>query len=169
MAGIWLRVRTLDTRWPGQLAAMHPGHRSMLSWGEVRPQRWPCEKARTLDEPIIAASASLFRFGASAARLARSGVRRCAVRRDAEGPLQIGAEAVHEPRPDHRMLPSSSAKAFRKASRCSGWMGAAAAWTAANSVSDRLSGMRGTMAPGVLQLKRRGFCRCKTLQHGWRI
>ena len=79
----------------------------------------------------------MFRFGASArsaARLARpdevARLGRDPLSLHDEGPLQVRSATVHKARADDGVALSSSAKAFRKASRCRGWIGAAAASTA---------------------------------------
>jgi hypothetical protein len=60
---IWLRVGTLATKVAGTPAASIPATRRCSRWGL---NAGPVEKARTLDEPIIAASPVVFRFSASA-------------------------------------------------------------------------------------------------------
>jgi hypothetical protein len=79
------------------------------------------------------------------------GVRRFAMRRHDEGLLQDRGGSMHNARPNDRCRSSSTARAFRKASRCKGWIGAAAARTALYSSSERLSGM------GVLSEARRQY------------
>jgi hypothetical protein len=67
--------------------------------GRLSPTLAHAKKARTLDEPIIAASPECSDSTASAARLARLKMARpsFAVRLDAEPSLQIRGATVHEP------------------------------------------------------------------------
>ena len=48
---------------------------------------------------------------------------------------------MHNARPNDRVPLELEARAFRKASRCKGWIGTAASRTALYSSSERLSGM----------------------------
>jgi hypothetical protein len=63
------------------------------------------------------------------------------VRHHAEGLLKLCSHAVHEARANDGMALELYGQSFKKASRCKGWIGAAAAWTALYSSSLRLSGM----------------------------
>ena len=87
------------------------------------------------------------------------GERRFAVRRHAKSLLQFRGATVHEARANDRMRLERGGQSFQEASRCKGWMGAAACMMALYSSSLRLSGMgeapgwRGTMTPPGLQLQ----------------
>src|SRR3984885_13577180 len=60
------------------------------------------------------------------ARPLRGGEQRFTVRHHAEGPLQVRGATCTNPGPITGCRSSSTARALRKASRCWGWIGAAA-------------------------------------------
>src|ERR1700722_3372226 len=68
------------------------------------------------------------------------GARRFSELLDSKATLQVGRAAVHEPGTDNGML-LPSAKACKKAPRCSGWTGCAACMTAEYSSSFKASGV----------------------------
>jgi hypothetical protein len=93
-------------------------------------------------------------------------MRRLAVRRHDERLLQGRGATVHHAGPNERMPLELDGQGFQKGVALQRWIGAAAAWTAANSSSLRLSGMGGRLRWARAHRSREG-CDFKSPTRKW--